>query len=48
VTVSPSGCPCPPAGQIIVNIGSGSVSVDDDALDASAAAKSPTSTNIIP
>jgi hypothetical protein len=47
VTVSPSGCPCPPAGQIIVNIGSGSVSVDDDALDASAAAKSPTSTNPI-
>jgi hypothetical protein len=47
VTVSPSPCPCPPTGQIIVNIGGGSVSVDDDPRDASTTTKSPTSTNPI-
>jgi hypothetical protein len=44
--VSPPPCPCPPAGQIIVNIGSGSVSLDDDSSDASTATKSPTSNPI--
>ena len=42
------GGPCLPAGQIIVNIGSGSVSVDDDSHDASTATKPPASTNRIP
>lgn len=45
VTVSPSPGPCPTPGQIIVNIGSGTVSVDDAAADASIATKPPTSTN---
>jgi len=35
VAISPSPCPCTPAGQIIVNIGSGSVSADDDSRDES-------------